>query len=459
MRNKDMKICSPFGSSSKSEEQLPPLDVSKFKWWRCDKCLEEIGIDHESVGDEIGDASVDTDSTTVVAQILLELIYMIGSRKSDKSKEIMDDATNTSNNMVISSWKRNKSICNVVGNKTVKAVSSLGDGTESQIEEIGNLATKMIVSKQFSTRERETNSLVANLLDISTNTKLFPSNNGQRIASDQIEVLGSKEKVLNTSNAKSRGFPSLGSRKGTGTSKGSDTNLAENSLCDLHEDIANDLPRRRKTPKVRLMADLLSGKDNSERRCASTMPMVPSKPDIIVVPNDKVSLLEDINKDIKIYQKKRNTSQEDGSKSGMNLDGDNGSDREQSPQSGIKSVKVKHKNDKDSRVSRKKYKHAQVVDGYSIQIPLEGKTSGLATNGHDVNVLFNSSSVSTKKELPFKEKLDQSLRSFRDAQKHVENDTIQSKSITNCPLTLQKDSKSFDPLRENVFELGQSLGK
>ncbi|MCD7447827.1 hypothetical protein HAX54_035305 [Datura stramonium] len=98
MRNKDMKICSPFGSSRKPEEQLPPLDVPKFKWWLCDKCLQEIGASHESAGDESDGASVHTGSTAVVAHILLELEYMFDSRKCDKSKEIMDDAADTSEN-------------------------------------------------------------------------------------------------------------------------------------------------------------------------------------------------------------------------------------------------------------------------------------------------------------------------------------------------------------------------
>ncbi|MCE3216675.1 hypothetical protein HAX54_007487 [Datura stramonium] len=437
----------------------------------------------------------------------------------------------------------------------------LGDGTGSQgvrIEEIGSPATEVIVFKKCSTREIETNNPVANFLNINTNTEPIPSNDGQRNTSEQIEVFGSKEEVLNTSNMRSRGLPSLGSRKSTATSKESDTNLAENSLCVLREDIANDLPRRRKTPKVRLMADLLSGKDNLERSCATTMPMVPSDPDTIVTPKDKVSLLEDVGKGIKISQKKRNTIQEDGCRSGMNLDGkmakiskvfnqnkkderssmeievtdshpgENGSDREQHLQSGSKSVKVKHRNSKESGVNRDKDKQDQVVSGYYVQMPLEGKNSGLGTNGHDANVLLQSSHNSTstgkvehylrkynksvhgkerdsglnwnnnkllevkhasshmnvspdknfpreslsnrkdvaqmpigmgmvmtsqlEKELSFKKKLDLSLSSFRDAQKHVENDTIQSKSTTNCPLTLLKDNT----LRSNVFEPGQS---
>ncbi|MCD7469063.1 hypothetical protein HAX54_007683 [Datura stramonium] len=486
---KEKVECQHFSIRKNPEKQLPPLDVSKFKRRRCDGCLAEIGADHESPGDGIG------------------------------------------------------------------------DGTRSQgvrIEELGSPATEVIVSKQCSTREIETNSPVAKLLSISTNTKPIPSNDGQRTTLDQIEVLGRKEEVLNMSNMKSRELPSLGSRKGTATSKGSDANLAENSLCDLREDIANHLPRRRKTPKVRLMADLLSGTDYLDKSCANTMPMVPSEPDTVVTPKDKVSLLEDVGRGIKISQKKRNTTQEDGCRSGMNLDGkmdkilkafnqtkkderssieievidshpeENGSDREQHLQSGSKTMKVKHKNGKESGVSRNKYKKDQVVGGYFVQIPLEGQNSGLGTNGHGANVLLQSShnSISTEKvehhlrkynesihgkerdsglnwnnnkllefkhasshmnvspdknlpreslsngkdvaqmpigmgmvmtsqlekELSFKKKLEQPLSSFRDAQKLVENDTIQSKSITNCPLTLQKDNT----LRSNVSELGQS---
>ncbi|MCD7447828.1 hypothetical protein HAX54_035306 [Datura stramonium] len=598
MRSKDMKICSPFGSSRKIEEKLPPLDVPKFKWWRCDKCLQEIEANHESARDESDDAFVHTGSTIVMAHILSELEYMFDSRKGDKSKEIMDDVADTSGNEVISSRKHNKSICNVVGNKTVKDVNSLGDRTKSQgvrIEEIDNLATKVIVSKQCSTREIETKAqviylrallghlpissldfvlveltmvlfllkTVANLLNNGTNTEPIPSNDGQRTASDQIEVLNSKEKVLNTSNMKSHGLPSLGVRKATATPKGSDANLAKTSLCDLHENIANDLPRSQRTPKVRLIADLLSGKDNLERCHTSTMPMVPSEPNTVVAPKDNVSLREDVGRGIKISQKKNNTSQEDGCRSGMNLYGkidktlktfnqnqkaerssveievtdsclgENGSDREQHMQSGSKSVKVKYRNGKDSGVSRKKHKQAQVVSGYSVQMPLEGENNGLGTTRHLTNVLFQSSHISTntgkgehhlrnndeslyEKErdsglkrnsnkllevknasyhmnvspnknlqreslsnekdvvqmpigvgmvmtfqsgLSFKEKLDQSLSNFRNAQKHVEYDSFKSKSITNCPLTLQKDNMSCDPLRSNVFESGQSLGQ
>ncbi|MCD9644137.1 hypothetical protein HAX54_032123 [Datura stramonium] len=417
MKNKDMKICSPFGSSSNPEEQLPPLDVPKFKWWRCDKCFQEIGVDHESAGDRIGDAFVLIGSTTAVEYIFSEMKYMSDLRKGDKSKEIMNDAANTSDNKVISSWRRNKPICDVVGNKTVKAGDEIGS-QGVRVEEFDSPAIEVIVPKQCSNREIETNNLVANLLNISTNTEPIPSNGRQRTTSDQIEVLGRKEEVLITSNMKSRGLPSLGSRKGTATSKGSDANLAENILCDLHEDIANDLSRCRKIQKVQLMDDLLIGKDNSDRSCARTMPVVPSKPDTVVAPKDKVFLLEDVGRGIKISQKKKNTTQEDGCRSGMNLDGkmakilkafnqnkkdersameikvtdshpgENGYDREQHLQSGSKNVKVKHINGKESGVCRNKHKQDQVVGEYFVQMPLEGKNSVLGTNRHSANVLL-----------------------------------------------------------------------
>ncbi|KAK4364908.1 hypothetical protein RND71_016266 [Anisodus tanguticus] len=447
MRTKDEKICSPFGSSN-MPEQLPPLQVPKFKRWWCDNCIREAGAD-ESAGDEIGDESVHTGSTTT------KMRYVSEPQNGDGSKEIMDGSVDTSDDEFISSWKRNKPICNVVGNKTVKA----GDGTGSEgvrIEEIGNPATEVIVSKQYSAREIEPNSPVANPLHSSTKitfTKPIPSKNGndkvvshgggdseidpekekgsrngQRTVSntsDQMELLGSKEKVLNMSNVKLRGLPSLGSRKDTETSKGSDANLAENNQCDLHED-------SRKTPKVRLMTDLLGEIVNLETRCANaeqisanTMLMVPSEPVTVAAPKDKVAILEDVGKGIKISQKKRNMSQEDGSKSWMNLDGkmakrlkelnqnqkasrspmdievtdsrpgENGSDREQRLQSGSKSAKIKHRSDKDSGVSRKKHNQAQAVGGYSLQMPSEGKNIGIGTNAYGANILFQSPHAST----------------------------------------------------------------
>ncbi|XAR69303.1 hypothetical protein NMG60_11000839 [Bertholletia excelsa] len=61
MRKKDMSICVPFsfdGNQNKLEEQikiLPPLDVAKFRYWRCPSCLHEIGA--SCAPEEIGGTS------------------------------------------------------------------------------------------------------------------------------------------------------------------------------------------------------------------------------------------------------------------------------------------------------------------------------------------------------------------------------------------------------------------
>ncbi|XP_060208099.1 uncharacterized protein LOC132635641 [Lycium barbarum] len=353
-------------------------------------------------------------------------------------------------------------------------------GSSSIVRAFVNPATK-----ECSAREIELTDPVANLLNSSTkiavtepipsndgNDKVVPhdgidseidpekeksSQNGQRTASntsDQIEVLsGSKEKVLNMRSVMLRGSPSFGSRKGTDKSKGNDANLAENRLCDLHEDIASDLPPK-KTKKTRLLTDLLRGNvnlemshANAERFLANTMPMLHSETDTVATPTDKVSILENVGKGIKISRKKRNMSQEDGSKSGMNLDGkmakrlkalnqnqiakrspmeikvtdsrrgENGSDRERL-QSGSKSVKNKHISDKDSGVSRKKHKQAQVVGGYSLQMPLEKKNStGIGTSGYGANILFHSSHAS-----PSTGKVELRLRNNNESLRGKERD-------------------------------------
>ncbi|KAA8525281.1 hypothetical protein F0562_007136 [Nyssa sinensis] len=59
MRKKDWRICLPFAldDNNKSEKQtsvLPPLHVAKFRWWRCQNCLREIG--DTSAAESHGDA-------------------------------------------------------------------------------------------------------------------------------------------------------------------------------------------------------------------------------------------------------------------------------------------------------------------------------------------------------------------------------------------------------------------
>lgn len=58
MREKDKKSCSPFAKSSDNsdlEEQLPPLVVRKFRWWRCENCVQDLLS--ENAGKDNGIAS------------------------------------------------------------------------------------------------------------------------------------------------------------------------------------------------------------------------------------------------------------------------------------------------------------------------------------------------------------------------------------------------------------------
>ncbi|XP_059275241.1 uncharacterized protein LOC132029871 isoform X3 [Lycium ferocissimum] len=151
MKKKDIQICSPFGSSSKSKEKLPPVDVPKFKCWRC--CIREVG------------------ATTAAAYILSKMKYVSETRNDN----------------------------NVVGNMTDK----VGDGTGSEgvrIEKIGNPATEVIASKQCSAREIEPKSPVANPSNSSTKiavTEPIPSNDGNdKVVPHDGDIDPEKEKKL-----------------------------------------------------------------------------------------------------------------------------------------------------------------------------------------------------------------------------------------------------------------------
>ncbi|XP_075107997.1 uncharacterized protein LOC142180306 isoform X2 [Nicotiana tabacum] len=465
MRKKDIIICSPFGSSSKPEDQLPPLDIPKFKSWRCKNCISEVGA--EGAGNEM---CVHKASTSSVQYLLPELKHMSDSRKVPRSV---------------------------------------------REEETGNPATEVTPSKQCSTQETKTKSPVANTkiadsesndesdeevpYDIDPEIEIGSENVEQRtasITSDEIEVLGSKERVHNMSNVNLNRSPSVELIEGTETSKGGDENLAVNSQCDLHEDIANDLPRR-KTRKVRLLTEILLGEKanleincaNAERCSANTTPMVLSDEDTVGAPKDKVSFLEDARKGNKISQKKRRTSQEDNRKSEMNLDGkvakrskvfnkkaerrssmeievsdsrpiENGSDRERL-QSRRKSSKIKHRSDhKDSGVNKKKHKKDQLVSGCSPQMLPEGKSTGISTNGYSgANILFQSSSASTA------EKFETHLRneSLHGKERNSDMcwDTNRSLEVRNAssPMNVAQDKNlRRESSRNDVVQMPTGMG-
>lgn len=56
VRKKNWKLCWPFAldeNHNKPEEEahaLPPLHVAKFRWWRCQNCLQELGSEGNTYG-------------------------------------------------------------------------------------------------------------------------------------------------------------------------------------------------------------------------------------------------------------------------------------------------------------------------------------------------------------------------------------------------------------------------
>ncbi|XP_057959838.1 protein EMBRYONIC FLOWER 1 isoform X2 [Malania oleifera] len=57
IREKDRKICWPFSFDDNTEEQtctLPPLHDPKFRWWRCQNCLQEIDANESAKENGMG---------------------------------------------------------------------------------------------------------------------------------------------------------------------------------------------------------------------------------------------------------------------------------------------------------------------------------------------------------------------------------------------------------------------
>nr|XP_016465919.1 PREDICTED: protein EMBRYONIC FLOWER 1-like [Nicotiana tabacum] len=438
MRKRDRKICSPFASTSDcstSEEQLPPLDVPKFRWWRCKNCINEIGT--ESAGEECEVLSSscrsrlnseNMASTSAMANVFPETKQELTSRKTDRNKAIIYGSPNTSSGYNFL-CKPNKGRCTVVEDKAIAAGNRTGSGNVRN-EEIGYPNIEVAISKEHSGQEIGSKSPAANYLsnsrirvaisdstlagdnivhhgnlhisaddvsaDISPEKEMGSPNDGQRKASTafkQSDIPGSNGKALETSKTKLSRIPSLELRDYDETPSRCDIILAEKTLCDLHHDIPNDLPRR-KTRKVRLLADILGGQVNletrhakAERSSSSTTPTVPSEQEIVGASKYKGS-----------FQKKRKLSQEEdrnlsemgiqcnvakkvrsshggAERSSMAIESDDlRSDEKESDGEGIpsgtKSLHIKHRNGKN----KKKNKQLRPVDGYSPEMPWKDTT-------------------------------------------------------------------------------------
>ncbi|KAJ8552134.1 hypothetical protein K7X08_028577 [Anisodus acutangulus] len=571
MRKKDRKICSPFTSTSDDhsiyEEQLP-LDVPKFRWWRCKNCFHEI--DTQNAGEEIEIHSPSCRSRLISANMastssattnaLSEMKHESTSRKGDRSKAIIDDSPNTSGYDFLR--KPYKGRCTVVEDKAVTDGNRTGSGNVRN-EEIRCPIIEVAISKHCSSQEIDRKTSAANMSNNSILVAISDSTlSGGKIVSADVDAetaTGSpNDKVHETSKTKLSRLPSIELRDNE-TSSGSDTILARNRQCDSHNDIPNDLPRR-KTRKVRLLTDILGGQVNLEtnhakadRYSSSTKTVVPSSElEPVGTPKDKRyfqkkrKMPQDVDSNlsemgIQCNFAKRVRSSNGGAESSMAIEiADSRSDEKESDEegmpsipSGTKGLRTKHRNG----IKNKKNKQLRPVDGYSPEIPWQDTTmensgskgygavnsfvhsvqcssmggkfephlssyQSLVGTDRDSDLCWKSSKFpastlkhpdnnfpgesSTRRknlvpvttdiemvtfqpahELSAKVRLDLSLNSFRDSDKHAENDITQSKNMTNWPFILQKSNKSSDPRRKdntlvrqsNVPESGQSSSK
>lgn len=60
MRNKDKKTCLPFSSQGVDDglaDNLPPISVPKFRWWRCSTCVPDFAADSAALQMVLADRS------------------------------------------------------------------------------------------------------------------------------------------------------------------------------------------------------------------------------------------------------------------------------------------------------------------------------------------------------------------------------------------------------------------
>ncbi|XP_060169393.1 protein EMBRYONIC FLOWER 1-like isoform X1 [Lycium barbarum] len=563
MRKKDRKICSPFTSISDdrsiSEEQLPPLSVPKSRWWRCKNCIHEIGT--ECAGEEIEIlspscrsrlTSTNMASTSATTNALLEMKHESTSRKGDRNKAVIDDSPNTSgyDDFLCNLYKGR---CTLVEEKTVTAGNRTGSGSVRN-EEIRYPTIEVAKSKHCSSQEIDRKSPAANLSNSDSTLsggKIVPHGNLYTSADDVSADIGAEttargspnDKSLETSKTKLSRLPSIELTDHNETSSGSDTILSKNRQSGLHNDIPNDVPRR-KTRKVRLLTDILGGQVNLEtshakadrnslshakadRNSSSTTTVVPSEPEPVGTPKDK-----------RYCQKKRKMSQEvDSNLSEMGIQcnvakrvrsfnggaerssmvieiADSRSDEKESEEEGIpngtKGLRIKHRNGVNkkrnkqlrpempwqdttmensgskgygavnmqySSMSEKFEPHLssyQSLVGKDRDSDLCWKSSKFPEVGRVPSTLMHPDNnfpgeCSTRRknllpvttdiemvtfqpahELSAKVRLDLSLNSFRDSDKHAEND------MTNWPFILRKGNTSSDPQRKDNTLVRQS---
>ncbi|XP_031102742.1 protein EMBRYONIC FLOWER 1 isoform X1 [Ipomoea triloba] len=351
MREKDKKSCSPFTKSSDNsdpEEQLPPLVVRKFRWWRCENCVQDLLS--ENAGKDNGIASNSCRSTPFICnpciptpsrgnteKLPLEMEHVPTSGKNERNTAVTDASAALGDNRSLSLSRHTSET-----NSGIEGTNAHDDRSE------------------YIVQERESHS----------------DGDGQRIAStthEKAKLYTNTSEALDNSVEEARRLPSIKLRDDGEGSSESDGETGK--------------------ARFRLLTDLLSGQVNLENSCTNSAQA--SLDQMPVAYSDGGSA--DLEKGIKSPHRKRKTPQEleckvseAGSrintlknaraskevteKSPIAIDiPDSQSEQDGSAEGGLhartKIRQNKRKIDRETGTKKKKSKQAHVDDGCSSIIP------------------------------------------------------------------------------------------
>lgn len=289
MRKKDISVCLPFpfdGNQNKLEEQanmLPPLHVAKFRWWRCQNCLREIG--GTSVAEETGivcdqfQSGVISTSTCPhifpngTAMVLSDLQISpdpghLAGRKTDGNNSGKKDEIRLSSCCYNKEKKHEIGCAAVVGN---------GNGARTDVDPMHDLpaSNPWSIQERHATGPNEFVSKAHGFMELcAPNYRIHASadlKNPERMArkSSEIRVMGTLASYDGEQRIASMAPHGMNFSKGQTGKRPSldleenDEILAESGHRDQHMD-SPSLSTRQRTRKVRLLAELLGSKRNSE---------------------------------------------------------------------------------------------------------------------------------------------------------------------------------------------------
>ncbi|GFS44911.1 embryonic flower 1 [Actinidia rufa] len=434
MRKKDASICLPFASESnqnKSEEQesmLPSLHVAKFRWWRCQNCLKEIGTtnaaeDIEMVPDRsrIGFISTGTcshmQSASDVAMVASDLQKIPELDNFEGRKTAVNTSTNVIKDEIrLSSFGYNKEkkhedgqssgigdcvnqekcnpMCDVPESIPYLIQNRYADG----LDVLGSKSSSLVEFCSQSSKIHEASDVKSfectgkSSAEVYQMGKLISPNGEQKIASMACEtpkLFGRTSEGICFVKGPTTKFPSL------------DLEENDNWCMDSPGSLINLKPR-----KVRLLTELLGSKGNAENDCIRTeggpsrvMPNMPTRLDTSSALRGPIAVQESPKKSFGGPKGKRKMSQDEElkpvelicpsklSKKGRVFKGcaeitrksiviaDCESEEDPSArvdiQSGVRSQSARHKVDRNTMPSKKKKKETQLEGAYFPSMPQE----------------------------------------------------------------------------------------